>query len=104
MGQVVTRKVDSGGCVSFAGATYRVGRAYRGRQVQVAIVEGTVEISAGGEVLRVHPIRHDRSREHGAFATQAAAPRASTPPETRTGLSYSYRSQPVTRVPGLDSP
>jgi len=74
VGQVVTRKVDSGGCVSFAGATYRAGRAHRGRQVQVAIVGETVEITAGGEVLRTHPIRHDRSREHGAFANAGGRP------------------------------
>ena len=74
VGQVVTRKVDSGGCVSFAGATYRAGRGHRGRQVQVAIVEGSVEIAAGGEVLRAHPIRHDRSREHGAFANAGGRP------------------------------
>ena len=74
VGQVVTRKVDSGGCVSFAGASYRAGSAHRGRQVQVAIVEGTVEITAGGEILRVHPIRHDRSREHGAFANAGGRP------------------------------
>ena len=74
VGQVVTRKVDSAGCISFAGATYRAGRARRGRQVQVAIVEGTVEITAGGEVLRVHRIKHDRSREHGAFANAGGRP------------------------------
>ena len=74
VGQVVTRKVDSGGCVSFAGATYRAGRAHRGRQVQVAIVDNSVEITAGGEVLRTHPIRHDRSREHGAFANAGGRP------------------------------
>lgn len=74
VGQVVTRKVDSGGCVSFAGATYRAGRAHRGRQVQVAIVGETVEITAGGEVLRTHPFRHDRSREHGAFANAGGRP------------------------------
>ena len=44
------------------------------RLVQVAIVGETVEISAGGEVLRVHPIRHDRSREHGAFANAGGRP------------------------------
>ena len=30
VGQVVTRKVDSSGCVSFAGASYRAGSAHRG--------------------------------------------------------------------------
>ena len=74
VGQVVTRKVDSAGCVSFAGVSYRAGRAHRGRQVQVAIVGDSVEITAGGEVLRVHPIRHDRSREHGAFANAGGWP------------------------------
>jgi hypothetical protein len=64
----VTRKVDSAGSVSFAGASYRVGNAHKRRQVQLAIVGDIVEISAGGEVIKTHPIRHDRSREHGAFA------------------------------------
>ena len=75
VGQTVTRKVDSTGSVSFAGVSYRVGRAHIRRQVQVAIVGDVVEISAGGEVLRVHPIRHDRSREHGAFANAGGRPR-----------------------------
>ena len=74
VGQVVTRKVDSSGGISFAGAGYKAGRAHRGRQVQVAIVGETVEITAGGEVLRVHPSRHDRSREHGAFANAGGIP------------------------------
>ncbi len=74
VGQSVTRKVDSLGNVSFAGTSYRVGRAHIRRQVQVAIVGDTVEISAGGEVLRVCPIRHDRSREHGAFANAGGRP------------------------------
>ena len=74
VGQTVTRKVDSSGNVSFAGTCYRVGRAHLRRQVQVAIVGNTVEISAGGEILRVHPIRHDRSREHGAFANAGGRP------------------------------
>ena len=46
----------------------------RRRQVQVAIVGDTVEISAGGEVLKVHPIRHDRTREHGALANPGGRP------------------------------
>ena len=74
VGQVVTRKVNSGGNVSFAGASYRAGNLHRGRQVQVAIVGDTVEIAAGGEVLRVHRIKHDPSREHGAFANAGGRP------------------------------
>ena len=74
VGQVVTRKVNSGGNVSFAGASYRAGSLHRRRQVQVAIVGDSVEIAAGGEVLRVHRIKHDPSREHGAFANAGGRP------------------------------
>lgn len=70
----VTRKVDTGGTVSFAGTSYRVGNKFRQRQVQVAIVEGTIEISIGEELIRTHPIRHDRTREHGALANPGGRP------------------------------
>ena len=74
VGQSVTRKVDMSGSISFAGHAYRVGKAHARRQVQVAIVGEVVEISAGGQVLKTHPIRHDRSREHGAFANADGRP------------------------------
>jgi len=74
VGQPVTRKVDSTGSISFAGATYRVGNAHIRRQVQVAIVGEFVQISSGGEVIKTHPIHHDRSREHGAFANPGGRP------------------------------
>ena len=70
----VTRKVDSSGNVSFAGTSYRVGNKFRRRQVQVAVVGGTVEISIGEELIRTHPIRHDRTREHGALANPGGRP------------------------------
>jgi hypothetical protein len=41
----------------------------------VAIVAGSVQISADGKVIRVHAIRHDRTKEHGAFATPQGRPR-----------------------------
>ena len=70
----MTRKVDSSGGISFAGTSYKAGKPNARRQVQVAIVGDTLEISAGGEILRVHPIKHDRSREHGAFANAGGRP------------------------------
>jgi transposase InsO family protein len=70
----VTRKVDSSGNVCFAGTPYRVGNKYRRRQVQVAVVGDTVEISIGEELIRTHPIRHDRTREHGALANPGGRP------------------------------
>ena len=64
----MTRKVDHSGNVSFAGTAYRVGSNYRRRQVQVAVVGDTVEISVGSELIRSHKVRHDRTREHGALS------------------------------------
>jgi transposase InsO family protein len=75
VGQAVTRIVDSSGSISFAGWSYRVGKAHKRRQVQIAIVSDVVEISSGGQVLKTHAIRHDRSREHGAFANPGGRPR-----------------------------
>ena len=70
----VTRKVDSSGNVCFAGANYRVGTAYRRRQVQVAVVGDIVEISVGEQLIRTHPVSHDRTREHGALANPGGRP------------------------------
>jgi hypothetical protein len=74
-GMSVTRRVDQGGSVSFAGAGYRVGRSWARQVVDVAIVAGSVQVSVKGKVIRVHAIRHDRSKEHGAFATPQGRPR-----------------------------
>ena len=74
-GLTVTRVVDSSGYVSFAGTNYRVGNRWRGRPVQVCIVADSVQLSCDGQIVRVHPIRHDRAKEHGAFATPNGRPR-----------------------------
>jgi hypothetical protein len=70
----VTRKVDSSGNVCFAGTNYRVGNEFRRRQVQVAVVGDTIEISVGNELIRSHKARHDRTREHGALANPGGRP------------------------------
>ncbi len=71
---VVVRKVDKNGAIRFAAAAYRVGNAYRRRQVEVAIVKDTVQIWSDGKLIRTHPIRHDRRKEHGAFANPSGRP------------------------------
>ena len=71
---IVIRKVDKNGAVRFAGTTYFVGQAYRRRQVQVALVKDTVQIWDDDRLLRTHPIRHDRRKEHGAFANPSGRP------------------------------
>ena len=70
----VTRKVDGSGCVCFAGTAYRVGNKFRRRQVQVTVVADRVEISIGEQLIKVHPVRHDRTREHGALANPGGRP------------------------------
>jgi transposase InsO family protein len=75
VGLSVTRLADSSGFVSFAGMPYSAGRRFAGQSIDVAIVAGSVQLSQHGRVLRVHPIRHDRSRELGAFANPKGRPR-----------------------------
>lgn len=75
---MVTRLVDGGGSVSFAGAAYKAGRAFARRSVEVGVIDGQVVIRADGETVRTHPIRHDRSKEHGALANPNGRPRKPT--------------------------
>jgi hypothetical protein len=49
--------------VSFAGTAYACGRRWARQAIDVTIVAGSVQLSRDGKVIRVHPIRHDRSRE-----------------------------------------
>jgi transposase InsO family protein len=74
-GTLVLRQVDSRGDLSFAGTAYRAGTALAGEQVEVRLVGDTVQIWAGGKLIRTHPARHDPSKEHGAFATPKGRPR-----------------------------
>ena len=67
-GAEVTRTVDSGGSVSFAGTSYRAGTQWVGHQVSVAVIGKSVQISSGQVLIKVHPIRHDRAKELGAYA------------------------------------
>lgn len=71
----VIRLVDSTGCVSFAGTGYRVGKAFRGCQVEVRLLKDTVEFWLEGERIRTHTATHDPSKLHGAFATPGGRPR-----------------------------
>jgi transposase InsO family protein len=74
-GPTVTRIADGSGTVSFAGSSYRAGRAWARQRIEVSIVAGSVQLATGGKLIRVHPIRHDRAKEHGAFATPRGRPR-----------------------------
>ena len=96
----VTRLANRTGVISFAGTDYQAGRRWARQSIDVSIVAGSVQLSRDGKVIRVHPIRHDRTRELGAFANPKGRPAARTPPPA---LSPSYRNSPVARVPELDT-
>ena len=74
-GLTVTRLADRGGVVSFAGTPYAAGRRWARQAIDVSIVAASVQLAKDGKVIRVHPIRHDRSRELGAFANPKGRPR-----------------------------
>jgi hypothetical protein len=84
----VTRKVDSSGNVCFAGTNYRVGSKFRRRQVQVAVVGDTVEISVGEELSSAPMWSATTAPASTAPSlTPAAAPDASTPPTPRPSVA-----------------
>jgi transposase InsO family protein len=74
-GAEVLRMVDAGGSISFAGTPYRAGTRWAGEQVRVRVVGNSVQIAIGAQVLKVHPIRHDRAKELGAYATPLGHPK-----------------------------
>ena len=74
-GLTVTRLASGAGVVSFAGTDYQAGRSWARQPIDVTIVAGSVQLSKDGKVIRVHPIRHDRSRELGVFANPKGRPR-----------------------------
>jgi transposase InsO family protein len=74
-GLTVTRLADGQGVVSFAGTPYAAGRRWARTAIDVSIVAASVQLSRDGQVIRVHPIRHDRGRELGAFANPKGRPR-----------------------------
>jgi hypothetical protein len=63
------------GVVSFAGTPYAAGRQWARTAIDVPIVAASVQLSKDGQVIRVHPTRHDRARELGAFANPKGRPR-----------------------------
>src|SRR5512132_1906761 len=98
-GLAVTRVVDSSGYVSFAGTNYRVGNRCRGRSAQVCVVAGSVQLSCDGHIVRVHPIRHDRAKEHGAFATPNGRPRHNQDAPAGAGVKATpLRGRPAGRA------
>jgi transposase InsO family protein len=74
-GPSVIRMADGNGSISFAGAMYRAGRAWRRHPITVTLVGASVQLSVDNKLIRVHPARHDPSKEHGAFATPNGRPR-----------------------------
>jgi len=74
-GLTVTRLANNTGVITLAGQTYPAGRRRARTSIDVTTVAGSVQLSEDGKVIPVHPIRHDRSKELGAFANPQGRPR-----------------------------
>jgi transposase InsO family protein len=112
-GLTVTRLANHDGQITFAGTTYRAGRMWARTFIDVTIVAGSVQLSKDGKVIRVHPIRHDRSRELGAFANPQGRARRKNSAigytalrscRLATGTHLSPRCRNLTAVTGQPSP
>ena len=99
-GLTVTRLADGGGVVSFAGTPYACGRRWARTPIDVSIVAGSVQLSRDGKVIRVHPIRHDRSRELGAFANPKGRSAARTPPPATSPYDHVAQERELICPPG----
>ena len=74
-GLTVTRLANNTGVITFADKTYPAGRRWAHASIDVTIVAGSVQLSKDGKIIRIHPIRHDRAKELGAFANPKGRPR-----------------------------
>ena len=74
-GLTVTRLANNTGVITFADKTYAAGRRWAHASIDVTIVAGSVQLSKDGKLIRIHPIRHDRAKELGAFANPKGRPR-----------------------------
>jgi hypothetical protein len=97
-GLTVTRLASNTGVITFAATTYPAGHRWANASIEVTIVAGSVQLSKDGKVIRIHPIRHDRARELGAFANPKGDPGGRTQP---LGMSPRYRNSSVPRYRDL---
>jgi hypothetical protein len=86
-GMTVTRIADPGGTVSFAGAGYYAGWAYRRQQVQVSLVGDTVQLAVAGRVIKAGLAGGRLRRPYSAGSdTTAPGNRPHPPPGPRRSL------------------
>ncbi len=78
IGEPVLRRADNNGTVSFAGTNYHAGKKHARKTIEVALVGDIVQLAVNGQVVRAHQAHHDRTKEHGAFATPRGRPRKNT--------------------------
>jgi transposase InsO family protein len=97
-GLTVTRLANRAGTVSFAGTDYQAGRRWARQAIEVSIVAGSVQLSKDGKIIRVHPIRHDRARELGAFANPKGRPRRKNSGAGTVAQVPELRCRPGTRT------
>jgi hypothetical protein len=79
-----------------------------GQRLQVSIVAGSVQLTHDGTLVKVHPIRHDRAKEHAAFASPNGHPRRHKDASGGAGVKATpLRGRPdgraLTPTPGPDA-
>jgi hypothetical protein len=71
-------------------------------QVEVSIVAGSVQLTHQGQIVRTHAIRHDRAKEHGAYATPHGRPRKPRQDAAnRADATATEHTTPVKQLPEL---
>lgn len=90
IGKLVIRKVDRLSCIRFGSARYSVPTRHIGRQVEVRVVDGTVEVILLGAVVATHAVVSpgEASVNDDHYGGARPAPRRAVRPKTHAEIAF----------------
>ncbi len=90
IGKLVIRKVDRLSCIRFGSARYSVPTRHIGRQVEVRVVDGTVEVILLGAVVATHFVVSpgEASVNDDHYGGARPAPRRAVRPKTHAEIAF----------------
>lgn len=90
IGKLVMRKVDRLSCVRFGSARYSVPTCHIGKQVEVRVVDGWVQVIFLGEIVAEHPVvaPGETSVNDDHYGGPRPAPRRAVRPKTSTEKAF----------------
>jgi Integrase core domain len=90
IGKLVIRKVDRLSCIRFGSARYSVPTRHIGKQVEVRVVDGTVEVILLGAVVATHAVVSpgEASVNDDHYGGARPAPRRAVRPKTRAEIAF----------------